>query len=108
MMNLALLTALCCLSAAENVWAHGTVVYPASRIYMCYQNPSSSVCDACGSSIYDWMSVLQPDTDFGNHPAFVPDGQIASGGNGGGNFSCLDALTTDWPTTTLNVGSIDV
>ncbi|HAP62499.1 MAG TPA: hypothetical protein DCR93_24385, partial [Cytophagales bacterium] len=51
---------------------------------------------------------MQPDTDFGNHPAFVPDGQIASGGNGGGDFSCLDALTTDWPTTTVNVGAIDV
>lgn len=55
------------------------------------------------------MSVLQPDTDFGNHEAFVPDGQIASGASGGGmDFSCLDALTAAWPTTTVNPGNIDV
>ncbi len=94
----------------QPVFSHGTVSYPPSRIYNCYTNPGTAVCNACGGAIYDWMSVLQPGTDNGNHPAFVPDGQIASGGNGGpgGRFSCLDALTTEWPTTTVNSGYIDV
>jgi predicted carbohydrate-binding protein with CBM5 and CBM33 domain len=93
------------LSAAQPVFSHGTVIYPASRIYTCYTN-GGSLCGACGSSIYDWMSVLQPHTNYGNHQAYVPDGKIASGGNA--KFSCLDALTTAWPATTVNHGYIDV
>lgn len=96
------------LNVGQPAFPHGTVIYPPSRIYNCYNSPSSSVCEACGDAIYNWMGVLQPDTDFGNHSAFVPDGQIASGGNGGGNFSCLDELTTEWPTTRVNYGNIDV
>lgn len=97
------------LSTAHSVFSHGTVVFPPSRIYSCFTNSSPSVCGDCGSAIFEWRSVLQPDTQFGNHQAFVPDGQIASGGNGGAvDFSCLDALTTDWPTTTVNPGPIDV
>lgn len=97
------------LSTAQSVFSHGTVIYPASRIYNCYTNPSDAGCGSCGEAIYNWMGVLQPDTQFGNHQAFVPDGQIASGGNGSAiDFTCLDALTTDWSTTTVNHGYIDV
>ncbi len=96
------------LSTAPPVFSHGTVIYPPSRIYNCYTN-STAVCDPCGEAIYNWMGVLQPDTNYGNHQTFVPDGQIASGGNGSAvDFSCLDALTTDWPTTKVNHGYIDV
>ncbi len=93
------------LSTAQAAFSHGSVIYPASRIYNCYTN-GSPVCGSCGSSIYDWMSVLQPNTNNGNHQAYVPNGQIASGGNA--KFSCLDALTTAWPATTVNYGYIDV
>lgn len=97
------------LSSAQFAFSHGTVIYPASRIYNCYNNPSDEPCGSCGDAIYNWMGVLQPDTQFGNHQAFVPDGQIASGGNGSGiDFTCLDALTTAWSTTTVNYGYIDV
>lgn len=96
------------LSNSQPVLSHGTVVYPASRIYNCYLNPSTPICEPCGTMIYDWMSVLQPHTNYGDHPAYVPDGQIASGGNGGGDFSCLDALSADWPATTVSTGAIDV
>ncbi len=92
----------------ESVFSHGTVVYPPSRIYNCYTNPSTSICGSCGDAIYNWMGVLQPHTDYGNHQAYVPDGQIASGGNGGGDFSCLDALTSDWSATSVPYGNIDV
>ncbi len=97
------------LSIVQPVFSHGTVIYPPSRIYNCYNNPSDSPCGSCGTAIYDWMGVLQPDTNFGNHRALIPDGQIASGGNGSAvDFSCLDALTTDWTATTVNHGYIDV
>ncbi|MDH7444536.1 lytic polysaccharide monooxygenase [Aquimarina sp. 2201CG14-23] len=97
------------LSISQPVLSHGTVIYPPSRIYNCFNNPSSSVCVPCGNAIYDWMGVLQPDTNFGNHQALIPDGQIASGGNGSAvDFSCLNALTTDWPTTRVDHGYIDV
>lgn len=96
-------------SIAQPVFSHGTVIYPPSRIYNCYNNPSTPVCSPCGNAIYDWMGVLQPDTNYGNHQALIPDGQIASGGNGSAvDFSCLDALTTNWPATTVSHGYIDV
>lgn len=108
-MTFKLLSILLLLSIAQPVFSHGTVIYPASRIYNCYNNPSTATCGPCGNAIYDWMGVLQPHTNFGDHQAFVPDGQIASGGNGSGvDFSCLDALTADWPATTVNHGYVDV
>ncbi len=94
------------LSIAQPLFSHGTVIYPQSRIYSCFSNPSNPVCTPCGNAIYDWMGVLQPDTNFGNHQALIPDGQIASGGNA--NFSCLDALTAAWPATPVDHGFIDV
>ncbi len=94
---------------SQPIFSHGTVIWPPSRIYNCYNSPSTAVCQPCGDAIYNWMGVLQPDTDFGKHQEYVPDGQIASGGNGGGiDFSCLDGLTTAWPTTRVNHGYIDV
>ncbi|UII31944.1 lytic polysaccharide monooxygenase [Fulvivirga ulvae] len=106
--TLKILVFLCLLGTSQYVYSHGTVIYPPSRIYNCYTN-SSPVCEPCGDAVYNWMGVLQPHTNYGNHPAYVPDGQIASGGNGGpADFSCLDALTTDWPATTVNYGYIDV
>jgi len=106
---LTLISFLFLLGVAQTVFSHGTVIYPASRIYNCYKNPSNPLCGSCGNAIYNWMGVLQPNTEFGNHRKFVPDGQIASGGNGSAiNFSCLDVLTTDWPATTVNHGYIDV
>jgi len=96
------------LSIAQPVFSHGTVIYPPSRIYNCFNNPSTPICNPCGNAIYEWRGVLQP-AAFGNHPAVVPDGQIASGGNGSAvDFSCLDALSSDWPATTVNHGFIDV
>ncbi len=99
---------LCFSSISESIFAHGTVVWPASRIYKCYKNPSSGNCGPCGGNIYNWNSVLQPNTENGNHRKFVPDGKIASGGNGQFNFSCLDALSSRWATTKVNHGYINV
>ncbi|MEB3346160.1 lytic polysaccharide monooxygenase [Aquimarina gracilis] len=97
------------ISLSKPVFSHGTVIWPPSRIYHCYNNPSTGVCQPCGDAIYNWMGVLQPDTNFGKHSDYVPDGQIASGGNGGGiDFSCLDVLTTAWSATRVNHGYIDV
>ncbi len=98
------------MSISPSVFSHGTVVWPASRIYKCYQNASNpnSVCKPCGNAVYNWMGVLQPNTEGGNHRKFVPDGQIASGGNGGGNFSCLNALSSKWGTTKVNHGYINL
>ncbi|WP_109299274.1 lytic polysaccharide monooxygenase [Aquimarina sp. AU474] len=97
------------LGIAQPVFSHGTVIYPPSRIYNCFNNSSTPICTPCGGAIYEWRGVLQPDTNFGNHQALIPDGQIASGGNGSAvDFSCLDALSSDWPATTVNHGYIDV
>ena len=96
----------------ENVYSHGTVIWPKSRIKTCHDNPNSNNCGPCGSSIYEWRSILQPDTNYGRHRDFVSDGQLASGGNPD-KYSCLDALISwptqsDWNTTKVNYGDIYV
>lgn len=96
----------------EPVMAHGTVIWPKSRIKYCHENPTGNHCRPCGESVYSWRSILQPHTDYGKHRNYVPDGQLASGGNPE-KYGCLDALISwptqqDWKTTRVNYGDIFV
>ncbi len=60
---------------------------PISRVYNCYlEGPESPVSAACQAAValsgpqhlYDWNAINQ--LPNGNHQAFVPDGQLCSGG----------------------------
>ena len=95
--------------------AHGAMMKPGSRTYLCWQDgidstgqiiPQNSACRAAtaisGTNVlYNWFSVLRSD-GAGRMEGFIPDGQLCSGGNT--NFSGFN-VPGDWPTTHLTSGA---
>ena len=87
--------------------AHGTLDFPVSRIYQCYlEGPESPTSDACKaakalagpSPMYNWSSISQ--NAGGNDKAFVPDGELCSGGNN--QYRGMDLARSDWKRTDIN------
>ncbi|MDC8759221.1 lytic polysaccharide monooxygenase [Janthinobacterium fluminis] len=98
---------ICLLSAAaltllpQFAVAHGTMLVPISRVYNCFkenpENPSSAACKAVvqisgTQPLYDWNEINQ--NSNGDHRAFVPDGQLCSGGRK--KYAGLDQARNDW------------
>ena len=99
----------------ELIHAHGTVTFPASRIWNCYlenpENPVSAPCIAAVAShgsqpLYDWNEINQGMAN-GNHTAVVPDGNLASGGRPG-KYGGMDLISPDWVATPVNAGPLTV
>ena len=87
--------------------AHGTTVAPYSRAYNCFlegpEAPTSPPCQAAfaiggSQQFYDWNEINQ--LAAGDHQAFVPDGQLCSGGKT--KYAGLDLPRTDWPAQTIS------
>ena len=114
---------------AQPALAHGTVVYPMSRVYRIYQdNPSSPTFPLAVSAVaidgelsyYTWNEVsrnipealaagLPPGFDYS---PWMPDGQLASAGRVDPTsteyprtYAGLDQVSADWPTTPLVGGT---
>ena len=90
-----------------NVFAHGSMETPLSRIYNCRQenpeNPKSAACQAAvqaggAQALYDWNSVRQGNAN-GQHRAIIPDGQLCGGGSS--SFQGLDLARSDWVTVPI-------
>ena len=101
--------------ASPVAFAHGTVTYPPSRIWVCYQenpeNPVSPPCIAAVAShgtqpLYDWNEINQADAN-GNHMAVVPDGNLASGGRPE-KYGGMDQVRSDWVATSVAPGPFTV
>jgi len=99
--------------------AHGTMMVPGSRTWMCYKDGKSStgeikpVNPACAAavaqsgttSLYNWFAVLRSD-GAGRMAGFIPDGQLCSGGTGGPyDFTGYNLPRADWPVTHLTSGA---
>ena len=96
--------------------AHGAMMIPGSRTWLCYQDGLSStgqivpVNPACGAavaqsganSLYNWFGVLRSDGG-GRTRGFLPTGSLCSGGNPG--FAGFDLSRADWPLTHLTSGA---
>ena len=91
---------------AQQVHAHGSMKTPVSRVYNCLlgnpENPKSEACkaavEASGTQgFYDWNGINQ--LPAGDHQAFVPDGQLCSGGKP--SHAGLDLTRTDWVATPI-------
>lgn len=113
----------------SSVDAHGTVVFPKSRVYRVYEanpdNPSFGLAAQAVAidgtlSYYTWNELSRNISEAvvaGLPPAFdyspwCPDGQIASGGRVDPmsgeyprTYAGLDQVSPDWPTTTLQAGA---
>ena len=99
--------------------AHGAMMAPGSRTYLCWkdglnstgaiepQNPAcaAAVAQSGVTSLYNWFAVLRSDGG-GRTAGFIPDGQLCSGGTGGPyNFTGFNLARTDWPLTHLTSGA---
>ncbi|HIE95036.1 MAG TPA: hypothetical protein EYQ83_20045, partial [Acidobacteria bacterium] len=121
------------LTGSSALYAHGTVVFPVSRVYNVYlagpDSPSFALAANAVTidgtlSYYTWNELSRniPDAVVQGLPAgfdyspWVPDGQLASGGRVDPNsteyprtYAGLDQVSVDWPTTTLTaVSTIEV
>ncbi len=89
--------------------AHGGVLNPLSRIYVCWlenaESPDTLPCqDLVNMSgtqpIYDWTEVNQrAGGSVENSMAIIPDGQLCSAGRE--KYFGLDQTRADWPITTF-------
>jgi len=94
---------------------------PISRIYSGFlegpQNPSSAAVQAAialggTQPFYDWNEVVNfyPGTPAQQlnvpYSTFIPDGQIASGGNS--KYKGLDLVRDDWPATPIEAGPFEM
>ena len=92
---------------AEQVYGHGSMETPVSRIYNCFlENPESPKSDACKAAVleggtqalYDWNGVNQGSAND-MHRSIIPDGKLCSGGKE--LFKGMDLARNDWPSTMI-------
>ena len=109
------------LAAATPALAHGSMAVPLSRVYNGFlegpRDPESAAVAAAievggTQPFYDWNEVVnffegtpQYQADVPYHQ-FIPDGQIASGGNP--KYAGLDLVRDDWPTTPISAGPMEL
>jgi predicted carbohydrate-binding protein with CBM5 and CBM33 domain len=99
--------------------AHGAMMAPGSRTYLCWrdgktstgqiipQNPAcaAAVAQSGATSLYNWFAVLRSD-GAGRMSGFIQDGQLCSGGTGGPyDFTGFNLPRNDWPVTHLTAGA---
>nr|WP_248294620.1 lytic polysaccharide monooxygenase [Actinoplanes sp. TBRC 11911] len=100
--------------------AHGAMMMPGSRTFLCYKDgrnpqtgaiePTNAACAAAAAQggttpFYNWFAVLRSD-GAGRMAGFIPDGQLCSGGTGGPyNFTGFNLPRSDWPLTHLTAGT---
>ena len=102
--------------SARPAEAHGALMIPGSRTYLCWRDgltpqgnivPLNPACQAAvaisgDNSLYNWFGVLNSNSD-GRRRGYIPDGKICSGNNPA--FSGYDLARTDWPVTHLTAGA---
>ncbi|MGY3794630.1 lytic polysaccharide monooxygenase [uncultured Aquimarina sp.] len=99
----------------QSVLTHGTVTYPPSRVYTCFQeNPESPDSPACQDAVigwgtqalYDWNEVARMDAG-GMHMDIIMDGNLASAGRPD-KYGGLDQVRDDWVATPVTPGPLTV
>ncbi len=99
------------LAPIQNIFTHGTVTNPPSRVWICFQeDPQSPDSPACEASIigwgtqafYDWNEVARMDAG-GMHMQIIADGNLASAGRPD-KYGGLDQVRNDWVTTPVTPG----
>ncbi|WP_103867488.1 lytic polysaccharide monooxygenase [Aquimarina sp. I32.4] len=103
------------LAVILSVFPHGTVTYPPSRVWNCFQegpeSPDSPPCiDAVAShgtqALYDWNEINQANAN-GNHRQYIMDGNLASGGRPE-KYGGMDQIRPDWVSTLVSPGPLTV
>ena len=98
--------------------AHGAMMFPGSRTYLCYKDavtpsgaiqPTNPACAAAiaqsgTNSIWNWFAVLRSD-GAGRTRGFIPDGRLCSGAATVYDFEGYNLARDDWPVTHLTAGA---
>jgi chitin-binding protein len=102
--------------------AHGAMMKPGSRNYLCWQDaltstgalsPTNAACAAAinkagPSIIYNWFGDLRSNAG-GRNEGYLPDGQLCSGGSPASDapydFSGYNLARSDWPLTHVTSGA---
>mgnify|MGYP003423204595 FL=1 len=98
--------------------AHGAMMAPGGRTYLCWQDglsatgaiqPKNPACAAAvaqsgPNSLYNWFAVLRSD-GAGRMSGFIPDGKLCSAAATVYDFSGFDLARSDWPVTHLTSGA---
>ncbi|MBT8225586.1 MAG: chitin-binding protein [Dactylosporangium sp.] len=106
------------LAAPSGASAHGAMMTPGSRTYLCWQDgltsagaiqPNNPACAAAVAesgvtALYNWFAVLRSD-GAGRTSGFIPDGQLCSAAATVYDFSGFDLARDDWPVTHLTSGA---
>ncbi|WP_245657551.1 lytic polysaccharide monooxygenase auxiliary activity family 9 protein, partial [Herbidospora mongoliensis] len=104
--------------ASSPAQAHGALMVPGSRTYLCWKDglnqngaiqPKNAACAAAvnqsgTNSLYNWFATLRSD-GAGRMSGFIPDGSLCSGAAVVYNFSGFDLARNDWPVTHLTSGA---
>lgn len=98
--------------------AHGAMMVPGSRTYLCWKDavtstgavqPTNPACAAAiaqsgTNSIYNWFAVLRSD-GAGRTRGYIPDGRLCSGAATVYDFEGYNLARDDWPVTHLTSGA---
>jgi chitin-binding protein len=105
-------------AVAQPAQAHGAMLIPGSRTWLCYEdaltstgqlianNPAcaAAIAQSGTTSLYNWFAVLRSDGN-GRGQGFIPDGKLCSGNAIVYDFSGYDLPRNDWPVTHLTAGA---
>ncbi len=100
--------------------AHGAMMIPGSRTFLCYEDgltstgqivPQNPACQAAVATsgttpLYNWFAVgNRSGATSGGTVGFIPDGKLCSGNSNYFDFSGFDHVDANWPVTHLTAGA---
>jgi predicted carbohydrate-binding protein with CBM5 and CBM33 domain len=105
-------------AVAAPAQAHGAMMQPGSRTYLCWKDgltthgqivPNNPACAAAVAqsglnSLYNWFATLRSDGG-GRMAGFIPDGKLCSAAATVYDFAGFDLARNDWPVTHLTAGA---
>jgi len=117
---LSLATVIATVVSASPASAHGAMMIPGSRTFLCYedgltstgqiipQNPACQTAIATSGTtpLYNWFGVgNRAGATSGGLQGFIPDGKLCSGNSNYFDFSGFDHVDANWPVTHLTAGA---
>src|SRR5581483_8073535 len=85
--------------------AHGAMLMPGSRTYLCYEDGLTSTGQIIPQNPACQAAVASSGVTSGETSALIPDGKLCSGNSNYYDFSGFDQASSYWPVTHLTAGA---